>query len=160
MGSAIGDLLTEGRLYVLLVDPWKEHVRAMVAKGLILEEQDEEQVILVQATDDVHQVGSVDLVILTAKSYATEQAVRGTEPLIAADTVALSLPNSLGNEEIIARVIGKDHRLGRVTHAGAVLRGPGHVQSSRKDKLTYIGELDGRKTDRALEVMRVLRSAG
>jgi 2-dehydropantoate 2-reductase len=160
MGSAIGGLLTESGLDVLLVDPWKEHVEAMEENGLVLEEQGDKRLIRVRATGDVRNVGSVDLVILLVKSYVTERAIRDFAPLIGTDTVVLSLQNGLGNEEIIAGIIGQDRVLGGVTHAGAVLLEAGHVQCSRKGKLTYIGELDGRNTERVLEVSRLLSAAG
>lgn len=160
LGSSIGGLLTEAGLEVFLVDTWKEHIAAMIQNGLRLREQGSERLIKVRATDDVRTLGAVDLVILLVKSFFTEQAIRSAKSVIGDETIVLSLQNGLGNEEIIAEAIGKGHVLGGVTHTGAVLLGPGQVLISRKGKLTYIGELDGMKTDRANEVSRLLSSAG
>lgn len=160
LGSSVGGLLTEAGLDVHLVDTWKEHVAAMAEKGLRLKEQDGERVIKVRATDDVRALGSVDLLILLVKSYSTEQSIRGALPVIGKDTMVLSLQNGLGNEEIVAHLIGRDHVLGGVTLAGGVLLGPGHAQIGRKGKPSYIGELDGRRTARAAEVSRLLSSVG
>ena len=160
LGSSIGAVLTESGLDVHLVDTWKEHVTVMAEKGLRLKELDTDRVIKVRATDDVRTLGSVDLMILLVKSYSTEQAIRDAVPVIGKDTIVLSLQNGLGNEQIIARVVGKEHVLGGITYAGGVLLAPGHVLAGRKGKLTYIGELDGRKTARVEEISRLLSSAG
>ncbi len=160
LGSSIGGLLTEAGLDVHLVDTWKEHVDALNQKGLRLKEQDGERVIKVQATDNVRTLGSIDLMIVLVKSYFTEQAIHSAKSIIGKDTIVLSLQNGLGNEEIIAQVIGKGHVLGGVTHAGGVLLAPAQVLVGRKGKLTYIGELDGKKTTRVNEVSQLFSSAG
>lgn len=160
LGSSIGGLLTEAGLDVYLVDKRKEHVDAMVRKGLRLQEQDNERVIRVQATDNVHTLGSIDLMIVLVKSHFTEEAIHSAKSVIGKDTIVLSLQNGLGNEEIIAQVVGKDHVLGGVTYAGGVLLAPAQVLVGRKGKLTYIGELDGKKTTRETEVSQLLNSAG
>lgn len=160
LGSSIGGLLTEAGVEVHLVDTWKEHVSAMQRNGLLLREPDTDRVIRVRATDDVRTLGSVDLMIVLVKSYLTESAIRSAKSLVGRDTVILSLQNGLGNEEIIAEVFGKDHVLGGITYAGGVLLAPGHVLTGRRGKLTYIGELDGRRTARADRIKELFDSAG
>lgn len=160
LGSSIGGLLTEAGLDVYLVDTWKEHVDAMIHKGLRLTEQDNERVIAVRATDNLHTLGVIDLLIVLVKSYFTEEAVFSAKSMVGTDTMVLSLQNGLGNEEIIAKVIGEDHVLGGVTHAGAVLLAPAQVLAGWKGKRTYIGALDRKKTARANEISQMFNAAG
>jgi len=60
------------------------------------------------------QIGPVDLVLVGLKAYANDHLVDLTRPLVAPDTVILTLQNGLGNEEILATAFGAEHIVGGV----------------------------------------------
>lgn len=61
------------------------------------------------------QKSNFDLIILTVKSYDTEEAVRGLEGLMQGGTTLLSLQNGLGNiEAILKRIQPEQFLAGRV----------------------------------------------
>jgi 2-dehydropantoate 2-reductase len=160
LGSSIGGVLTEAGLDVYLIDPWAEHVNAMNRQGLKLREDSSDRAVKVRAATDCHGIGPADLILVLVKSYHTKEAIKNAGPIIGDQTVVLSFQNGLGNEDILAEVVGKEHVIGGRTFAGGVLLSPGHVIAGRKGKQTYIGELDGRTTERVNEIARQFNQAG
>ncbi len=160
IGSSIGGILTEAGLEVHLIDPWTEHVNAMNRQGLKLREDSSERVVRVRAATDCQGIGPADLVLVLVKSYHTKEAIKNAGPIIGDKTVVLSFQNGLGNEDILAEVVGKERVIGGRTFTGGVLLGPGHVIAGRKGKQTYIGELDGRITERVIQIAKQFNQAG
>jgi len=160
LGSSIGGVLTEAGLEVYLIDPWTEHVNAMNKQGLKIREGSSERAVKVRAATECQGIGLADLILVLVKSYHTKEAIKNACPIIGDKTVLLSFQNGLGNEDILAEVIGKERVIGGRTFAGGVLLSPGHVIAGRKGKQTYIGELDGRTTERVNEIARQFNQAG
>jgi 2-dehydropantoate 2-reductase len=160
LGSAIGGVLTEGGSEVWLVDQWQAHVDAINSSGLKLRDGGVDRIIKARARTSPAGIGPADLVIVLVKSFHTRAAIGEAGPIIGPDTVVMSLQNGLGHEEILAEVVGKERVLAGKTYVGGVLLAPGHVIAGTKGKLTHIGELDGRITDRARRIADVFNRAG
>jgi 2-dehydropantoate 2-reductase len=160
LGSSLGGVLTEAGLDVYLIDTWTEHVNAMNRQGLKLREDSSERAVKVRAATDCRGIGPADLILVLVKSYHTKEAIKNAGPIVGDQTVVLSFQNGLGNEETLAEVVGKKHVIGGRTFAGGVLLGPGHVIAGRKGKQTYIGELDGRTTERVIQIAKQFNQAG
>ncbi len=63
-----------------------------------------------------------DLIILTVKSYDTENAVKQIKPLIKENTFVLVSQNGYGNYEIVSKEVGKKHTiLGRVIFGSRII---------------------------------------
>ena len=159
MGSLFGGLLSASGEDVTLVDVWREHVEAINARGLRIEEPDGSRTVHVKATTDPSEVGPVDLIIIFVKSYDTLEATGDALPMVSEGTVFLSLQNGLGNIEKISEVAGSDRVIPGTTAQGCTLMGPGEIVHAG-DGPTVIGERDGRVTDRALEIRDALNRAG
>jgi len=128
MGSLFGGKLSSVAS-VWLIDPWKEHIKAIQRHGLRLIEPEGEQVIRVKATTDPATVKErVDLALILVKSPHTEAAARTARSLLKEDGLVLTLQNGLGNLEVIARVVGAERAVQGVTAHGATLLGPGRVR--------------------------------
>ena len=160
LGSSLGGVLTEAGLEVYLIDPWAEHVNAMNRQGLKIREGSSERIVKVRAATGCQGIGAADLILVLVKSYHTKEAIKNAGPIVGDQTVVLSFQNGLGNEETLAEVVGKKHVIGGRTFAGGVLLGPGHVIAGRKGKQTYIGELDGRTTERVIQIAKQFNQAG
>jgi len=159
MGSMIGGRLTEGGANVVLVDVWKKHVDAINEKGLLMTGYGGERIVKARATYDFKEVGVVDLVVLMVKARQTERATKDALPLIGENTTILSLQNGWGNEEIIGKVVGNEKVMGGCILGGAILLDPGKVLDCG-DWPTYIGELDGRVSERGKRISKVFNEAG
>ncbi|MDQ7028515.1 MAG: 2-dehydropantoate 2-reductase [Ardenticatenia bacterium] len=85
----------------------------------------------VKATTDVAEVGEegpVTLALVFVKSYATRRAAHQTRRVLAADGLALTLQNGLGNREVLAEILGEERVVQGVTSHGATVLGPGRVR--------------------------------
>jgi len=160
MGSSVGGVLAESGLDVILIDQWDELVNEINRNGLTLIEDGNERVVKVSATTDYNLIGTADVIIVLVKSYHTEKAIKDASLIIGKNTMILSLQNGLGNEEKLKSIVGNTNILGGVTHAGGVLLDLGKVALGRKGKNTYIGELDGKMTERIQRLGNLLNSAG
>jgi 2-dehydropantoate 2-reductase len=159
MGSLFGGLLTLSGEEVWLTDIWKDHIDTIRSKGLTMEERGKAQTIHVNATTDAASLGKADLVLIFVKTYHTEKAVSDALVLQDENTVFLTLQNGLGNEEAICKQVGRKKVVLGVTGQGATLLGPGHIRHAGWGK-TYLGELDGRMTDRVNQIARIFQKAG
>src|SRR4030043_1697480 len=159
MGSLFGGLLSLTGEEVWCIDIWKDHIDAIRSKGLVLEEKGKAQPIHIHATTEVASVGKADLVLIFVKTYHTEKAVSNAQALQKDSTVFLTLQNGLGNEEIIWKHIDRKKMLLGVTGQGATLLGPGHIRHAGWGK-TYVGELDGKTSDRVNQIVQMFRKAG
>jgi 2-dehydropantoate 2-reductase len=159
MGSLFGGILASSGEEVWLVDLWKEHIEALRFNGLSLEEKGQEKHIPIRATTEAASVGKADLVILFVKTYHTDKAVTDALILEKEDTVFLTLQNGLGNEEVICRQVNPKKIVLGVTNQGATLLGPGKIRHAGWGK-TFIGELDGKRTDRVAEIAQRFQKAG
>jgi len=160
LGSTFGGLLTEAGFDVHMVGPRTEHLDVMMVRGLTILEDSEERTVKVKVASDCGEVGPVDLVIVLVKSSHTRDAVEFAAPLMGENTVAISLQNGLGNEEILAEYLGKERVLSGKTYVGGVITEPGRVLVGRKGKLTQVGELEGGITERARRIGDLFTSAG
>jgi 2-dehydropantoate 2-reductase len=161
LGSTFSGLLTEGGLDVcLLARRLSPHVETVKRQGLTLVEGPEERTVKVRVATDSREIGPVDLIVVLVKSYSTREAMDSAVPLIGEETLALSLQNGLGHEEILAEYVGRGRVLGGKTYVGGMVTSPGRVVIGRKGRPTYIGEWDGKSTKRVNRISDLMSRAG
>ena len=73
--------------------------------------------------------------------------------------MAISFQNGLGNEEVIAEIVGEDRVLGGVTAQGAAIVAPGTVRNFG-DLPSYIGEMAGGVSTRVRTLAAAFTAAG
>ena len=100
----------------------------------------------------------VDLIIIFVKSYDTLKAARDALPMVAENTVFLSLQNGLGNIEKISEAAGSDRVIPETTAHGCTLIGPGEIIHAGRGA-TIIEELDGGVTERLKDIRNAFRRA-
>ena len=159
MGSLFGGHLARSEEEVWLVGNRKEKIDAILSVGLTIEKNEKTQIIRVNATSDVASVGKADLVIFFIKTYHTEKAVSDALVLQKEDTTFLTLQNGLGNEDVICKKVNRSNVMLGVTNHGATLIRPGYIRHAGWGK-TYIGELDGKITDRAAHIAQIFSDVG
>jgi len=160
LGSSIGGVLAEGGSDVYLIDQWPDHVNEINRRGLTLREGTIDRTVNVKARKDCTGIGHADLIIVLVKSFHTKEAIEGAGAIIGDNTMVMSIQNGLGNDETLAEVVGQERLIGAKTYVGGVLLGAGHVIAGTKNKVTYIGEFDGKITDRITKVADEFNKAG
>ena len=102
-----------------------------------------------------------DLIILSVKSYDTEQAMAEAGPLLAPDGLILSFQNGLGNVETIARHVGSERTLGGTVIFGARVDKPGHVTVTVYANEVHIGSPTGAVArDHVADVAALINASG
>jgi 2-dehydropantoate 2-reductase len=160
MGGLFGGYLAKAGGEVILIDVWREAIETITARGLRIDNQQEDsEIIRVQAQTDATKVGPVDVVVLLVKCIHTEAAVRSAKSLLGPETVVVTLQNGWGNASRIAEIIGKERVLAGVTYHSATVLGPGHLRHTGCGA-TVIGELDGKISQRLERIGATFRGAG
>jgi 2-dehydropantoate 2-reductase len=136
------------------------HVKAIRDSGLEIMAVDGRHLIReVQATDNPKTVTAADLLILTVKTYDTDEALKGVAHLSGRVRCALSLQNGVLKDRALGAVFGPESVIGAATMIGATLTGPGKVHYTAPST-TYVGEFDRRETDRVRAVAEMFDKAG
>ena len=159
MGCLFGGLLKEGGLNVTLVDVWREHVDAIHRDGLRILGYGGDRSIPVRAALSAEGLPPADVVLVQCKAHHTRAAVGASLTLFGEETVAISFQNGLGNEKVIGEVVGMERVLGGLTAQGASVESPGVIRNY-SELPSYIGEMGGGSSERALRVAEAFTAAG
>jgi 2-dehydropantoate 2-reductase len=126
IGSAYGFLLARAGLPVVLVDTWQDHVDAILRDGLRVEGSDQPPPELA-ATTDPGSARDADAVFILVKSFATEAAAHSLAGTLDPDAIVVTLQNGIGNDRLLAGILGGDRVVQGSTTVGAQVLGPGHI---------------------------------
>ena len=161
MGSVYAALLAEAGHEVWAVDPWQEHVEAIVTKGLRVEGASGDRIINgINATVNATDVGPCDLCIIATKASQVAAAACAVAPVIGTNALVLTIQNGLGAGDRIAEHMATENvLLGVADGFGASMKAPGHAHHNAM-KLIRIGELGGGMTDRLQTLEQQLLTAG
>lgn len=141
LGSALGGMLKTDGSDVYLIDVWQEHVDAINRNGLALNRDGIERAIPLKAATNAVGLGTMDLVVVSVKSYDTEAAMSSALSVVGEHTSVLSLQSGLGNEEILSNFVGGNRLLAGRTEIQASTTAPGAVSTETRNKKTWIGTL-------------------
>jgi 2-dehydropantoate 2-reductase len=138
-----------------------EHLRAIQTKGLKVDSLNGNFLIYpAKATDDVAEVGPVDLIIMGVKAWQVPDAARAMKPLVGPETTVLPLQNGVDAVPQLTAELGQDSVIGGLCKIVSFVVGPGHIRHAGFAPSIVIGELDNRRTDRILAIERTLNHAG
>src|SRR5216117_4525938 len=160
IGSVVGGLLTNAGHDVTLIDQWPEHVEAMRKNGLRLSGTCGDHTVRVNALH-IYEAQAIsepfDAVFISVKSYDTEWATSlGIQYLKKPNGVVVDFQHGI-NDERVAAIAGRERTLGCVITIGAGMYEPGHAMRTDTGTVGFkLGELDGRDTERARALARIL----
>jgi 2-dehydropantoate 2-reductase len=146
IGGTIGARLVRSGHSVLFCDADSDHVAAINERGLALEGPVDEFFVNASAVAPGELPAELSAVLLAVKAQHTEEALREIAPRLAPDGFVVSLQNGV-NEPLIASIIGEERTVGAFVNFGADYLEPGRIFVGGRGAL-YVGELDGRRTDR------------
>lgn len=104
-------------------------------------------------------IGPVDLVVVGLKTFANDHLDDLIKPLIAENTLILTLQNGLGNEELLAGLFGPERVLGGVAFLCSNRGEPGHVHHLAAGRI-IIGEFQLRNNQLLEQIASNFISAG
>ncbi len=159
MGCRFGAALFAAGHDVLLLDGWREHVSAINAAGLRIDDAHGSAVLRVPALPFPAARSPADLVIVFAKATATAAVAAAAAGAIGPDTLVLTLQNGLGNIEVLRSYAPQDRLLAGTTTFGTELLGPGHIRALGSGE-TVLGALGPGPSDYAERTGVSLSAAG
>jgi 2-dehydropantoate 2-reductase len=161
MGSLFGALLHRAGTMVTLVDVRPDHVAALRKRDVIVEEPDGSRIATrVPATTDADEALAADLFVLFVKTPFTAAALKPFAGRIPARAMVLSLQNGIGNDEAIARALGRRVRITLGVTAQAATSLGQTVVRHRSSGPTIIGLPDGQRPPELEAVAAAFSNAG
>ncbi|HUR57292.1 MAG TPA: 2-dehydropantoate 2-reductase [Opitutaceae bacterium] len=134
------------------------HVRA---HGLTLRERDAtRRVERVAAFGTIGEIGPVDVVLVTLKSTANAALPALLPPLLGPNTVVVTLQNGLGNEELIASLIGAERVLGGLCFIAVTREGTGELVGYHTPGALTLGEFGRPAAERTRAIAQWFVRAG
>jgi 2-dehydropantoate 2-reductase len=114
----------------------------------------------VNATDEPINVGPVDLILFSVKTYHTEDAAQAIRAAVGRQTIVMSLQNGVDAAERIGNVIGAEHVIGGATWLSSAVEAPGVIRQVSEFRRIVLGELAGGRSERTHSIFEVLNQLG
>ena len=162
VGAYLGVLLADRNDDVVLVDRG-EHVRAMAAEGVHIHSRARGELhARLPATEDPAEVGPVDLVLYSVKTYDNATVIPALRPLVGLNTSILTLQNGVGNVEQLAEAYGTRAVIGAALTGGGTRVAPGQIEHVLPVEAETIdlGPLDPASAEQAEAARAVLAPTG
>jgi 2-dehydropantoate 2-reductase len=156
IGGLVGAHMARAGEDVQFVDKVAEHVDAMNTHGLRITGVSTFTV-PVRACTPAQLRGPLDLVFLAVKSQDTDAALDVLAPLCGPGTTIVSLQNGMNAPRIAAR-LGAERVVAAFVSFPSDWQGPGHIEQGGVGNI-WIGEPDGRSTQRLQRIQRLLAHA-
>jgi 2-dehydropantoate 2-reductase len=113
-----------------------------------------------RASDDPRELGEVDCVIVAVKSWQVPDAARAMGPLLGSGTSVLPFLNGVEAPDQLASVLAAERVLGGLSKVFSLIEAPGVIRHASAGATVEIGELDGRRSERARALCAAFASAG
>lgn len=138
-----------------------EHLRAIKASGLRVDSVAGDFVVFpAKATDDIEEVGEVELVVLGVKAWQVPDAAVAMKPLVGPGTTVLPMQNGVDAASQLAAQLSPDNVIGGLCRIVSFVVEPGHIRHAGFKASIIIGELDNRRTERIARIEQAFKDAG
>ncbi len=145
VGCYFGGMLARAGAPVTLIGRAR-HVDAIHQRGLLLDSIHFRETISVNASTDLENVRSAEVVLLCVKTPQTEEAARSFAPYLAEGAVIVSLQNGVDNVERIRSSTGRE-AIAAVVYVAAEMVGPGSLKHTGRGDLVF-GDVSNQKDPR------------
>jgi 2-dehydropantoate 2-reductase len=106
------------------------------------------------------EIGPVDFVLVTLKTTANAELPRLLPPLVGAQTAIVTLQNGLGNEELIASLVGAERVIGGLCFIAVTRTAPGEVTGFHTPGAMSLGEFGRPISGRLQALVALFQAAG
>jgi len=108
LGTLFAARLSQAGYNVTMLGTWKEGIKSLQKDGArIVDSDGNETAFKVRATDDPHEYALAKHALVLVKAWQTERAANQLSECLAADGLAVTLQNGIGNYETLAQVLDK-----------------------------------------------------
>lgn len=129
-GSVFACYLKLGGADITLVDPNKEHMDKVAKDGMIFSREGAEDVHVdgFKTSTSAEGIGKMDIVVFMTKTYQLRSAIQGALCCCHENTVAVSLINGLGNDDIMLEFFPPERCIYGSGAIATMLLAPGHCK--------------------------------
>jgi 2-dehydropantoate 2-reductase len=159
IGGNLGGLLAKGGHEVVLIARGV-HLDAIRERGLQIKSPQGDFILEVEATDDPGEVGPVELVLFTVKTYHNSTAIPAMRPLVGEATSVLTLQNGVESFDELAQVLGPECVLPGAAYFGGYIEAPGIITNFGLAPHIIFGEDDGHETPRVQRILQAFTKSG
>ena len=159
IGGNLGGLLARSGNEVSLIVRGA-HLEAIRQHGLRVKMPQDEFTAEVHATNDPGEVGPVDLVLFTVKTYHNADAIPAMRPMVGEATAVLSLQNGVETFDELAQVLGFECVLWGSAYFGAYIEAPGVITNRGVSPTILFGEVIKPERPRAQRIQETFQKAG
>lgn len=136
------------------------NLAAIRANGITIRDANGSFSVPIGATNDVAELAGAVVAIVAVKSYSLAEIAPVAVELAHAGTTIVPLLNGVEAADDLERFgVARDQIMGGQTNVSAFKAEPGVVQRALWKERIVVGELDGKLSSRAMELVEVLRSA-
>ncbi len=136
------------------------HLEAIRRNGLRVKSSNGDFTVETAATDDPNQVGLLDLVLFTVKTYHNAQAIPLMKPLVGEGPVIMTLQNGVESYEELGTAFGIGHVMPGASYTAATVEAPGVIVQESNEARIVFGEINGTPSPRAIRVHETMLQAG
>lgn len=148
VGGYFGARLVQGGHDVAFVARGR-HLESLIKDGLRVESPLGDVTLTeLRVTDDPAELDPADMVLFGVKLWDTEASAELIKPVIAEHTGVVSFQNGVAKDDILARVLGKEHVVGGVCYIAATIAEPGVIRHSGNMQKLVFGEYSGASSER------------
>ncbi|MEE3247483.1 MAG: 2-dehydropantoate 2-reductase, partial [Chloroflexota bacterium] len=158
VGGCLGGLLAKAGNDVSLIARG-EHLEALREHGLKVIRPGGEIIVEIQATGDPSEVGQVDLVLFTVKTFQNRHVITSLKSLMGPETSVITLQNGVESHEQLSAVLGASNILPGAYWASSHILSPGVISEDVEARVSF-GAVDDTESLRALGIRKVFRDAG
>lgn len=161
VGGYFGGRLAEAGHEVGFLARPGAHLEALRSTGLhVSSELGDVLVRPAAATDEPADIGPVDVVLLTVKTWQVPDLLPRLAPLVGPGTGVLTLQNGVEAPQQVADVLGREAVLPGTARIFAMIEGPGRIRHVGPTASLSFAEWDGRPSGRVERLLHACHEAG
>jgi 2-dehydropantoate 2-reductase len=161
VGGYYGGLLARAGNPVAMLARPGPHLDALRARGIEVHSPNETFTAAVTASDDVHELGEIELAILAVKSYSLANIAPNVRVLAESGAIILPLLNGVEvNARLAAAGVPEAQVLGGLSRISAARIAPGVIERRSPFQQVVVGELAGGVSPRVERIVELFTAAG
>jgi len=138
-----------------------KHLKAIKQNGLQLKSIKGNYLVHpANAVDSISKVKDIDLILIGVKTWQLQEVAKEIKPHLGKNTMVIPLLNGVENQNILCSVIDKKHVLGGLCKIVSMVEDYGVINHISYEPTIVFGELDNKKTKRALKLEELFLKAG
>ncbi|WP_457616847.1 ketopantoate reductase family protein [Lutibacter sp.] len=138
-----------------------KHLEAIQKKGLYLKSvKGDYHVYPANATSSISDVSKIDLILICVKTWQLPDVAKKIKPVLAENTMVISLLNGVENADVLSKIIAPKHILGGLCKIISKVADYGVIHHISYEPTIVFGELNHEISERAIQLKEVFLKAG